>query len=173
MLESWFEVNLKSINFLFTLRISANSRRKCDTIICIHIYIYIRMYVCGSQCEFVDEWLKKGFYLQCLWTASDCLEKFLCVNCLWVAFAPKIDKELYPYERSWGSETGSRESKDQGRWFVKSKTRCRRVGSLRVRHSGERRRLKKCLGESEWPRWAVKAMTRDDPTFLVTILDFR
>ena len=27
----------------------------------------------GSLCVFVDRWLKKGFYLQYLWTASNCL----------------------------------------------------------------------------------------------------
>ena len=68
----------------------------CGTImsihVCVYIYIYIWMYVCGSQCVFVDGWLKKEFYLQHLWMASGCLEKFLCVNCLWVVFVQKWTK---------------------------------------------------------------------------------
>ena len=32
------------------------------------------MYACGSWCVSMDKWLKKGFYLQDLWTASVCLE---------------------------------------------------------------------------------------------------
>ena len=36
------------------------------------------MYACGSVCVSVDWWLKKRFYLQHIWTASDCL-KDLCL----------------------------------------------------------------------------------------------
>ena len=125
-----------------------------------YIYIYIGLWVWVSV--WVHSWVakKKGFYLQHLWTVSYCLEKFLCGNSLCVVFSPKMDKKscahVNPHEPAWGSETGNRGEKEQGRWSVKFKTWSRRVGSLRVRQlkrETQRRRISSSqngLVDREW-----------------------
>ena len=72
------------------------------------------MCVGGSLCVVVDRWLKKGFYLQHLWTTLDCPGNFRCVECLRVDFAPKWTKICASVNLCEGprSEVGVAKTKD-------------------------------------------------------------
>ena len=66
----------------------------CATIMCIYIYIYM------DVCVFlwIDIWIKRIFYLQHLWTASNCLRKISLCGLLVCGLGVKIDKEMCPRE---------------------------------------------------------------------------
>ena len=61
----------------------------------IYIYIYIDLSVCVTVCVFVDRYLNQNdFYLQHLWTASNCLKDVSLRGLLIRGLRAKIDKEL-------------------------------------------------------------------------------